>query len=289
VLERHLAYWTRQLADLPELRFPTDRPRPPAQSFRGAHMQFTLPQSLTAALRELSRKQGGTLYTVTLAGFKALLHYYCGQEDIVVGTNVANRDRIETEGLIGYFANALVLRTSLADDPTFTELLARVSKVSLGAFVHQELPFDKVVEALKPERDVSRNPLFQILFGLNNSPAPDVTLPELSLTGLEVEKGTNLFDLSLFLTDGGPSVACVLRYSTDLFEAASIARLRALYEVLLTHAAAHPHARLSELRGVLERADGELRRAAVEDQKKLRKQIFRSVRRRPLTEEAESL
>jgi non-ribosomal peptide synthetase component F len=176
------------------------------------------------------------------------------------------------------------MRTSLAHDPTFAELLERVRDVSLGAFVHQELPFDKVVEALRPERDMGRNPLFQILFGLNNSPPPDMTLPGLSLTGLEVEKGTNIFDLSLFLTDGGPSVAGVLRYSTDLFEAASIARLRALYETLLAHVAAHPRARLSELRGVLESADAELKRAAVEDLKKLRNQVFRSVRRKALVE-----
>ena len=285
VLERQLAYWTRQLGGLTELRLPTDRPRPPEQSFRGAHLYFRLPESLSDSLRKLSRRAGVTLYMLTLAAFKTLLHYLSGQEEIAVGTNVANRARVETEGLIGYFANVLVLRTGLADDPTFPELLARVRGVTLGAFTHQEVPFDKVVEALRPERDMSRNPLFQVLFGLNNSAAPVLDLPGLTLTGVEVEKGTNLFDLTLFLTDAGPSLGGLLRYSTDLFDAATVERMRALYETLLARVAADPEARLSSLCDVLSEADRERRQAAVEDLKKSRRQIFKNVRRRAVAEE----
>lgn len=285
VLERQLAYWTRQLGDLTELRLPTDRPRPAQQSFRGAHLYFRFSESLSDSLRKLSRKAGVTLYMLALAAFQTLLHYYSDQEDIAVGTNVANRGRVATEGLIGYFVNVLVLRTSLAHDPTFVELLARVRSVSLGAFEHQEFPFDKLVEALKPERDMSRNPLFQILFGLNNHAAPVVALPELSLTGVEIEKGTNLFDLTLFLTDMGPSISGLLRYSTDLFDAATIERMREQYEALLGHVAANPHARLSALREMLSEDDHQRRQAAVEDLKKSRQKIFKTVRRKAVAEE----
>jgi non-ribosomal peptide synthetase component F len=167
VLERQLAYWRQQLAQPPVLELPTDYPRPPVQTFRGAVWGFDLPPALAAEVKRLSNQEGVTLFMTVLAAFQALLARYSGQEDIIVGTPIANRNRFETEGLIGFFVNTLVLRTSLSGRPSFRELLSRVRHTTLGAYDHQDLPFEKLVEELQPKRDLSRNPLFQVMFILD--------------------------------------------------------------------------------------------------------------------------
>jgi amino acid adenylation domain-containing protein len=283
VAEKHLDYWKGQLgSNFAEMSLPTDRPRPAVQSFRGAHRPFTLPVELSAAVRELSRKQGVTLFMLMLASFKTLLHHWCESEEIVVGTDVANRGRVETEGLIGYFVNQLVLRTSLGGNPSFKELLGRVREVSLGAFIHQDLPFDKVVEALRPERNSGRNPLFQVMFGFTNTPVRDLELPGITFSPVEIEKGTAIFDLSLYLLDTELGIKGMLRYSTDLFDASTIERMWQQYELLLTHIVAQPDSLLGDLREKLVEVDRARQTIAAQDIKKKRQQIFQSVRRKAI-------
>ncbi len=273
LLEKHLAHWRDALANVRELQLKTDRPRPAIQSFRGAHRPFTMPADLSASLKELSKRTDVTLYMIMLGAFKALLHYYSHSEDIVVGTDVANRSRVETEGLIGFLANQLVLRTSLAGDPTFTEITSRVREVSLEALVHQDAPFEEVVRAVSPERNLNRNPLFQILFGFSNTPPPVVMLPELTISGMEIEKGNAVWDLSIYLTDTPQGINGMLRYSTDLFDSATIERMREQYETLLAHVVANPDVRLSAMCETLAAADRER-------VKKATRQLFQNARRR---------
>ncbi len=185
-LEEQLSYWKEQLAGAPAvLELPTDKPRPAVQSFRGARQFSALSKNLSQALNELSRRDGATLFMMLLAAFQALLMRYSGQEDISVGTDVANRNRAETEGLIGFFLNHLVLRTDLSGNPTFRELLGRVREVALEAYAHQDVSFHKLVEALKPERSQSHTPLFQILFVLQNAPTVPLRLTGLTLSQLD--------------------------------------------------------------------------------------------------------
>jgi hypothetical protein len=279
-LEKHLAYWRQNLANVRELQLKISRPRPATQSFRGAHRAFTLSADLSTSLRELSKREDVTLYMVMLGAFKALLHYYSQSEEIVVGTDVANRSRVETEGLIGFLANQLVLRTSLAGDPSFIEILSRLREVSLEAFVHQDAPFEEVVKALSPERNLNRNPLFQIVFGFSNTPPPVLTLPDLTIGGLEIEKGSAVLDLNLYLTDTPQGINGMLRYSTDLFESATIERLREHYETLLAYVVLKPDAQLSALCGLLAAADRERQQQTAADLKKTTRQLFQNVRRR---------
>ncbi|HEY0169964.1 MAG TPA: condensation domain-containing protein, partial [Pyrinomonadaceae bacterium] len=171
VLEGQLAYWKAKLGgELPVMELPTDRPRPPVPSFRGGFESFKLSKEVTEGLKGLSHRAGGTLFMTLLAAYKLLLYRHTGQEDILIGSPVANRNRVETEDLIGFFVNTLMLRTSLAGDPTFTGLLGRVRKTAVEAYAHQDLPFEKIVEELHPQRDLSRNPLFQVLLALQNAP-----------------------------------------------------------------------------------------------------------------------
>ena len=196
VLEGQLAYWKEKLADLSTLELPTDRPRPPVPSYQGAHLTFDLPAPLTQALKELSRREGATLFMTLLAAFQVLLHRYSGQEDIAVGTPIAGRGRTELEGLIGFFVNTLVLRSNLAGNPAFTELLARVRETALGAYTHQDLPFEKLVEELSPSRDISRNPLFQVMFVLQNAPDAELALRGVQASRLPLAGHSAKFDLT---------------------------------------------------------------------------------------------
>ena len=247
VLEAQLAYWKQQLADIPVLELPTDRPRPAIQTSRGAHQSLELSQTLTEALKALSRQEGVTLYMTLLAVFKALLHRYTGQDDIVVGSPIANRNRTEIEGLIGFFVNTLVLRTDLSGDPSFRELLGRVREVALGAYAHQDLPFEKLVEELQPERDMSHQPMFQAMFALQNAPMEVLELPHLTLSPLEIESGTAKFDLTLVMVDTEQGLTASLEYNTDLFDATTIARLLEHFQILLKGIAANPDQRLLDL------------------------------------------
>ncbi|MET0648994.1 MAG: amino acid adenylation domain-containing protein, partial [Pyrinomonadaceae bacterium] len=248
LLESQLDYWRRQLrGELPVLNLPTDHKRPASPDHRGAHVPFRLSASLTDALKELSRREGATLFMTLLAGFKCLLHRYADQEDILVGTPIANRTRAEIEDLIGFFVNTLVLRTDLSGDPTFRELLGRVREVTLGAYAHQDLPFEKLVEELQLSRDGGRTPLLQVVFTLQNAPVPPLALAGLTLTPQPVETGTAKFDLVLNVAETEQGLAGWLEYRCDLFERETIERLAAHFETLLGAAAADPARRLSEL------------------------------------------
>ncbi|RMF30995.1 MAG: non-ribosomal peptide synthetase, partial [Chloroflexi bacterium] len=202
-LEKQLAYWKEQLSGSPPvLELPTDRPRPSVQTSRGASFAFALPQDLSQAIQALSQEEGVTLFMTLLAAFQTLLYRYTGQEDICVGTPIANRNRPEIEGLIGFFVNTLVLRTDLSGNPRFTELLKRVREVALGAYAHQDLPFEMLVEALQPQRDMSHSPLFQVMFVLQNVPLEALELPDLTLRPVDVDRGTATFDLTLSMAEG---------------------------------------------------------------------------------------
>jgi alpha-ketoglutarate-dependent taurine dioxygenase/acyl carrier protein len=249
VLETQLAYWKRQLGhQLPLLELPTDRPRPAVQSFRGERRLFTLPAELGAALKSFSRREGVTLYMLMLAAFKALLSRYSGQDDIVVGTDIANRNRGEIEQLIGFFANQLVLRTDLSGNPTFRELLRRVREVTLGAYAHQDTPFEKLVEELHPERDLSRNPLFQVMFIFQNNPMPAPEMGDLAIEHLGLSEATTAFDISLALSQSEHGeISGSVRYSTDLFDADTVGRMIGHYETVLRSVVADGETRLQSL------------------------------------------
>ncbi|MDQ3942480.1 MAG: condensation domain-containing protein, partial [Actinomycetota bacterium] len=247
VLDEQLGYWKRQLADVSALQLPTDRPRPAVQTHRGARQELMLPGPLTEALKDLSRREGATLFMVLLAAFQALLARYSGQEDIAVGTPIAGRNRAETEGLIGFFVNTLVLRTDLSGDPTFRELLGRVRETTLEAYAHQDLPFEKLVEELEPQRDLSRTPLFQVMFALQNVPQQDPELADLTLSRLRVESGTAKFDLTLSMIEEAKGLKGSLEYNTDLFEAATIERMLGHFRTLLEGIMTEPERRISEL------------------------------------------
>ncbi|OUL26115.1 non-ribosomal peptide synthetase [Nostoc sp. 106C] len=248
VLATHLEYWKQQLGDnLPVLELPTDRSRPHIQSYRGAVQSFQLPQDVTVALKTLSQQEGCTLFMTLLAAYKVLLYRYTSNEDIVVGSPIANRDRSEIEGLIGFFVNTLVLRTNLSDNPTFRELLGRVREVTLGAYDHQDLPFDVLVEELKPRRDLSHTPLFQVMFVLQNAPMSAVELSGLSLQALQSESSTAKFDLTLLMEETESGIRGGLEYNTDLFDAATIARMVAHLQTLLAGIVANPNQQIAQL------------------------------------------
>ncbi len=247
VLESQLAYWRQQLADLPTLELPTDRSRPPIPSYQGATAQLTLSADLTAALEALSHQEGVTLFMTLLAAFQSLMMRYTGQDDVVVGTPIANRNRSDIEGLIGFFVNSLVLRTDLSGEPTFRNLLKRVQENALAAYAHQDLPFEKLVEALKPTRDLSRNPLFQVVFALQNTPIAALELPEVTLAPLDIEAGTTRFDLEFHCFQHQGHLHCTAIYSTDLFDATTIERLLGHFQTLLEGIVANPDQHITAL------------------------------------------
>ncbi|GCE14527.1 non-ribosomal peptide synthetase [Tengunoibacter tsumagoiensis] len=228
-----LSYWKQKLQDLPILEIPIDHPRPPVQSHSGRTASFTLSEELTAQLKQVSRQEGVTLFMTLLASFQILLARYSGQRDIVVGTPSANRSKTDLEGLIGYFVNMLVLRTDLSGSPGFLEVLERVRTVCLEAYSHADLPFRKFVEELQPQRDLSRNPLFQIFFTVGSNLSESLVLPGLEVTTFEWEKTTAKFDLGVSLVEGMQGLNGSIEYSTDLFEEATIVQLIENWQVLL--------------------------------------------------------
>ncbi|WP_027248867.1 non-ribosomal peptide synthetase [Planktothrix agardhii] len=248
VLQSQLNYWQNQLADAPALlSLPTDHPRPAVQSFVGAYQEFSLSPALSQALTELSRKQGVTLFMTLLAAFDALLYRYTGSSDILVGTPIANRNCGEIEGLIGFFVNTLVLRTDLADNPSFSQLLTRVREVAMDAYAHQDLPFEMLVEALQPERDLSHTPLFQVAFVLQNTPKSEIEMTGLKVTDLPLENTTAKFDLTLAMVHTDNALKGVWEYNTDLFDSGTIERLAGHFVNLLTGVVANPQAQISQL------------------------------------------
>jgi amino acid adenylation domain-containing protein len=247
VLEKQLAYWREQLRGLPTIELPTDFPRPPVQSHRGAGLWFRLPAETSARLRALATAEGATLFMLLLAAWQTLLLRYTGQDDLVVGTPIANRTRKEIEPLIGFFVNTLVLRGDLSGDPPFRELLRRVRETTLGAYAHQDLPFERLVEELQPERDLSRNPLFQVLFALQNAPEEHLELAGLKLTWQWVDSTTAKFDLMLWTHEEQGEIVLLLEYATDLFRASTVERMRDHLAALLDGILAAPDAPLSAL------------------------------------------
>jgi len=246
-LERQRAYWRDRLAGMPAvLNMPTTFARPPVQSHRGTTYAFALPAALAAALRALSLQAGTTLFMTLLAGFQALLARYSDQDDIAVGVPIAGRTHAELEQLIGLFVNTLVLRTSLGGRPTTWQLLARVREAALGAFAHQDLPFEALVEELQPVRDTSHNPLFQVAFHLQHVAAPDPGAC-LMMQSLPLELGTAKVDITLAMEEAAEGLEGVLEYSTDLFDEAMVARLAGHYIELLQHMVARPDASVGSL------------------------------------------
>ncbi|MDZ7960513.1 MAG: amino acid adenylation domain-containing protein [Aulosira sp. DedQUE10] len=259
VLETQLAYWRQQLNGISMLDLPTDKKRTNIQSYQGAIEFLELPPQLTNALEALSQREGITLFMTLLAGFQTLIYRYSHQEDITVGSPIANRNRSEVEGLIGFFVNSLVLRTNLSGNPTFKELLGRVRDVTLGAYSHQDLPFEKLVEELHPERNLSHHPLFQVVFGFQNAPMSALELPELVPSFINIDLQKTRFDLELHLWKcsedfrslwGGKwqlseGIRGVMAYNTDLFEKATITRMLEHFKVLLSSIVKNPDQRIA--------------------------------------------
>ncbi|WNG19735.1 amino acid adenylation domain-containing protein [Cystobacter fuscus] len=251
VLEAQLAYWRERLAGSPPvLNLPLDKPRPEEPAFRGGAHTFVVPEEVAEPLRELGRREGCSLFMVLLGGFQVLLGRWSGQEDIVVGSPVAGRTRAEVEGLIGFFVNTLVLRTRVGGEPTFREVLGRVREVALGAYAHQDVPFEKLVEELRPVRDVRHTPLFQVMFSLQNQPRERLELPGLTLTALEAVTGGAKFDLSLFFEEeAGGGLRGLFDYDASLFEESTVARWASELVGLLEEVARQPEVSLSRLLG----------------------------------------
>ncbi len=247
VLETQLGFWRERLQGAAVLELPADRPRPAVKSSRGASLKVHMPPTLREALNALAQREGATLFMVLLAGFQALLHRWSGQEGFCVGIPVAYRNRQELEGLIGFFANTLVLRADLAGEPGFRVLLARVRESALDAYAHQDVPFEKLVEALHPERDLSRTPLFQAAFALQNNPPASLEFPGLTLSPLPVGHATAKFDLSLELSETAGGLEGSLEYSRDLFDRPTMVRLLDHFERLLAGIAAAPDTRIAGL------------------------------------------
>src|SRR5215472_9509192 len=247
-LQKHLAYWRKQLAGSPaSLELATDRPRPAVQSFNGAKLPITISKELADRLRSFSRSQGATLFMTLLAAFQTLLCRSSNQDDIVVGAPIANRNRAELEDMMGFFANTLALRTRFSEGASFRDVLAQVKETTLGAYDHQDLPFEKLVEDIQPERNLSHNPLFQVLFSLQNLVPPDFELPGLKLRFMDLDQTAAKFDLSVFLSERPEGIGGRIEYNTDLFDRETIERLMRHFEVLVEAALANPDVRVRNL------------------------------------------
>ncbi|MBV9690643.1 MAG: amino acid adenylation domain-containing protein, partial [Ktedonobacteraceae bacterium] len=247
ILQAQLDYWKGQLAALTPLELPTDRPRPHLQSGRGATRSLLLPQKLLLELKALSQQEGVTLFMTLLAAFQVLLARYSGQQDISVGIPIANRRHAEVEGLIGFFANTLVLRSNLTGNPSFREVLARVRDVALSAYTHQDVPFEKLVEELQPERNISRSPLFQVMFILQRAVSVPEKLQGLKSDAFHLENATAKFDLTLALLDSGQELHSSVEYNTDLFDKATIVQFLQHWRLLLETIVRNSEQRLSVL------------------------------------------
>lgn len=282
VIEKHLSYWKQQLGNLPVLELPIDYPRPKIQTFRGARQHLELPKELCEEIKALSHQEGVTLFMTLVAAFKTLMHYYTKQDDIVVGTDVANRNLQELENVIGFFVNQLVLRTYLGGNPTFQELLKRVREVTLAAYEHQDMPFDQLVLALKPERDLSHTPLFQSKFVLQNAPKPRLELEGLNSKIVEyLDNGTAKFDLLLNMWESKQGLSGSLEYSTDLFNASKIAKLITDYEIILRAVVAQANIKFTTIKEILATADKQRQDVKQHEFQQARRQKFKAFKSQP--------
>ncbi|TAE58569.1 MAG: non-ribosomal peptide synthetase, partial [Nostocales cyanobacterium] len=242
ILTKQLNYWQQQLAEInPILELPTDYPRPSAQSFRGSSEFLQIDRDLTQKLKQLSHDSRTTLFMTLLTIFSLLLSRYSNQKDIVIGSAIANRNRKEIEPLIGFFVNTLALRIKLQNNPTFSELLQQVKQITLDAYDHQDLPFEKLVDELKLERSLSHHPLFQVTFGLQTGTQEKIEIPGLSLTRFEWENTTTLFDLSLIFRENSQGLIGEWEYATDLFKAETIQRMVNHFQVIIKQIINNPH------------------------------------------------
>jgi len=258
VLQKQLDYWRKQLADAPTLlSLPTDKPRL-NQTFEGKQLKVALPEPLSLEIKALSRREGVTLFMTLLAAFGATLSYYARETDMLIGTPIANRREAGVENLIGFFVNTLVLRLNLSGDPTFCELLARVREVSFDAYAHPDVPFEKLVEELRPERSLTHNPLFQVSFTLDYLPALETRHTDLTMSPVEIDRETVQFDLVLHMADTKEGIVGGLQYRTGLFEASTMQRLFRHFETILTNVVRSPEVRLSTLASILAEVDRQL-------------------------------
>ena len=269
--DRLWTYWKKQLAGrLPVLDLPTDRPRPPIQTFHGAQHDFTVHNELARSLKALAKAEGTTLYVVLLAAFEVMLYYHSGQEDILVASPMVGRSRAEFEGIVGFFANPVVLRANLSGNPTFGAFLGRVRETVLAALEHQDYPTLRLVQRLRPPRDLSRSPLCQVMFALDRphrlaeQAAPALALGEtgirmhtggLVLESLPLERRAAALDLVLLIIETAESFSASIRYNSDLFDAATIIRMAEHFEMLLHHVVTQPNAKLNALKERLAEAD----------------------------------
>ncbi|ASS75413.1 hypothetical protein CIG75_10705 [Tumebacillus algifaecis] len=247
VLEGQLDYWRTALDSLPVLQLPTDRPRPHMQTHAGATERFTLSENLTSKLHAISQQHDVTLYMTLLGAFQMLLMRWSGQEDIAVGSPIAGRNQLATENLIGFFVNTLVLRTDLSGAPSFVELLERVRSTALSAYEHQDVPFEKLVEELQPERDLSRPPLVQAMFAMQNAPFTRAELPGLQLMPVEIEETFAKFDLTLSMEEVDGKLTGTVEYATDLYDRETVRRLIGHFETLLVAISDHPEQLITNL------------------------------------------
>jgi hypothetical protein len=281
-LDHLLTYWTGKLAALPPaLELPYDRPRPDLPGFRGAALPMVLPPEVARSARELARSAGATLFVVLLAGFKVFLAAITGERDLLVGSPVAGRTQAEIEPLIGMFMNTLVLRTDLSGDPTFREIVCRVRTTAFEAYDHQDLPFEKLVDAVLPEREAGRPPLSQVWFVLQNQEAPSLDLPRLRAEPLSLPPAFTKFDLALNLRENPTGISGLLEYSTDLFDEATARHLESALATLLARALADPELHLAELAGTTAAAFQALQAARRQDFKRSLRSSLMNVRRQP--------
>jgi len=286
-LESQLSYWMDQLRNLPSVtELPAGRPRPSTLSDKGTRRFIKLSKELTSALKELSRREGATLFMTLLAAFQVLLHSYTGQEDILIGSPIANRTRPETETLIGLFVNTLVLRGDLSGNPSFRELITRVRETTLAADAHQSLPFDKLVKAIQPNRSVNHMPLVQVAFTLRNNPAHVLALPALVMRPLEIDRGTVQFDLTLNLVEREQALIGSFEYRTDLFEADTIIGMWERYERILGTMIAAPEVTLSQLEVTIAEADRKQRDANKKELADVRLQKVMQIKRKAFSQGA---
>ena len=280
--EQHLSYWKNQLADLPTLVLPADYARSPVQTFRGATKLLRLDDDLRNEIKAVSLKEGTTLFMTLLAAFKVLLYCYSGQRDIAVGTDIANRSRKEMEGLIGFFANQLVLRTNLSGNPSFREFLSRVRAITLDAYAHQDVPFEKVVRAVNPKRDPGRTPLFQVKFVFQNAAFSNLEVPGLSVDGFEFVNTTAKFDLLFTMGEAAQGLIGSLEYSSELFSNNTIDRMLKHFEILLRSIAKQPDITLDALKELLHEVDERDRAIKSEEYEQARSRPRRDARPKPI-------
>lgn len=287
--ESLLDYWKGQLGEhIPNLELPTDRPRSAIKTFRGATLPVHLPLPLAESLKALGHEERATLFMTLLAAFKVLLHHYSGENRLAVGTDVANRQREEVEGLIGFFVNQLVLLTDLSGNPSFKSLLARVREVALGAFTYQELPFEMLIDVLKPERAATHSPLFEVKFDLQNAPQPPMQLSDMSISPIEVENPYAKFDLLLTLWESADGLRGTFEYKAELFDLSTVEGMLRDYEAILRAIVAEPSMSLSSLDEMLAAARRERNLLKGREVKGAAQTRLKNVRRKPLSASAKS-